>query len=95
MDGGNRPFSPIVKLAALLIAVGVTRTGADTPGQASSPVPSDWRIGIATFYGGAPDHMVCLLLSSPYGMFPASNTSTYQHPQSVYHLSVCRICHLY
>lgn len=68
MDGGNRPLKPIVKLAALLIAVGATRTGADSPGQAPSPVPSDWITGIATFYGGAPDHMVCLLLSSVYGI---------------------------
>ena len=61
MDGDIGPLHRVVSLSAILLAIGATqRVGADSPGQAPSPVPSDWRTGIATFYGGAPDKMVCL-----------------------------------
>ncbi len=62
MDGGNGLLHRFVSLSALLLAIGATqRTRADSSGQAPSPVPSDWRTGIATFYGGAPDNMVGLI----------------------------------
>lgn len=57
MDGGTGPLREIFKSAALLLALcNLQRTDAD------GSVPSDWRTGIATFYGGAPDKMVMFWL---------------------------------
>ena len=53
MDGGKGPLRQFFKSAALLLALCILqRTEAD------GSVPTDWRTGIATFYGGAPDKMV-------------------------------------